>query len=126
MYNPDLCLVIRNRIPRLYSAVGARDTAVAGIQQALGEGARYATLCLTPSSMGCTTPTAAAVKDKIEDSVYGIGPGEFQTPLPTLQTSGTSKYYDLEVTYRQATNLLLLPGPTVSVRRTKRVWVAGS
>ena len=100
--------------------------AVAGIQQALGEGARYATLCLTPTSMGCTTPTATAVKAKIESSVYGSGPGTFTTPLPTLSTSGTSKYYDLQVNYTQPTNLLLLPGPTVTVSRSKRVWVAGS
>jgi len=100
--------------------------AIAGIQQALGEGARYATLCLTPTSMGCTTPTATAVKTKIESSVYGSGPGTFNTPLPTLSTAGTSKYYDLKVNYSQPTNLLLLPGPTIQVSRSKRVWVAGS
>jgi Flp pilus assembly protein TadG len=100
--------------------------AVAGIQQALGEGARYATLCLNPTTMGCSTPSATAVQDKIKDSVYGIGPGTFSTPLPTLSTSGTSKYYDLEVNYTQPTSLLLLPGPTISLRRTKRVWVSGS
>ena len=100
--------------------------AVAGIQQALGEGARYATLCLNPSAAGCTTPTATAVKTKIESSVYGSGPGTFDTPLPTLATSGTSKYYDLTVNYTQPTNLLLLPGPTITVSRSKRVWVAGS
>ena len=43
--------------------------AVAGIQQALGEGARYATLCLNPSAAGCTTPTATAVKAKIDAAV---------------------------------------------------------
>jgi hypothetical protein len=100
--------------------------AVAGIQQALGEGARYATLCLNPSAAGCTTPTATAVKAKIDAAVYGIGPGSFNTPLPTLQTSGTSKYYDLTVNYTKATDLLLLPGPTITVKRSKRVWVAGS
>ena len=36
--------------------------AVAGIQQALGEGARYATLCLSPTSSGCSTPTTDQVK----------------------------------------------------------------
>jgi hypothetical protein len=31
---------------------------------------------------------------------------------------------DVTVNYTQATNLLLLPGPTVQLSRTKRVWTA--
>jgi len=100
--------------------------AVAGIQQGLGEGARYATLCLTPSAAGCTTPSATEVRTRIQNSVYGSGPGTFTTPLPTLATSGTSKYYDLRVDYTQPTDLIFLPGPTITVSRSKRVWVAGS
>lgn len=98
----------------------------AGIQQALGEGARYATLCLSPTFAGCTSPTADQIKTKINDSVYGIGPGTFTVPNPAGGTSGTSKYYDLTVTYTQPTNLLLLPGPTINVSRSKRVWIAGN
>jgi Flp pilus assembly protein TadG len=100
--------------------------ALAGIQQALGEGARYATLCLTPSSTGCTSPTPTEVKTKIETSVYGIGPGSFTVPVPTSGNSGTSGYYDLTVNYTQPTNLLLFPGPTITVSRSKRVWIAGT
>ncbi|MBA3669971.1 MAG: Tad domain-containing protein [Sphingomonas sp.] len=48
--------------------------------------------------------------------------------LTTIATpvSGTldgGKYLDLKVTYSQATDLLIIPGPTVSVSRSKRVWV---
>ncbi len=100
--------------------------ATAGIQQALGQGARYATLCLNPSTTGCTTPTADQVKAKITASVYGTGPGTFVVPDPVGGTSGTSKYYDLKVTYTQPTNMLLFPGPTVNLSRSKRVWVAGA
>ena len=100
--------------------------ATAGIQQALGQGARYATLCLSPTTTGCTTPTAAQVKTRITSSVYGIGPGTFTVPDPLSGTSGTSKYYDLTVRYTQPTDLLLFPGPTINVTRSKRVWVAGS
>ena len=98
----------------------------AGIQQALGEGARYATLCLTPTRTGCTTPTATNIAAKINSSVYGIGPGTFTVPTPVKQTDGTSSYYDLKVKYTQPTSLLLLPGPTISMSRSKRVWVAGT
>ena len=103
--------------------------AAAGIQQALGEGARYATLCLNPSSTaGCSAPTPDDIKTKIEASVYGIGPGRFDNPPPsvTAGTSGTSRYYDLTVTYTQSTSLLLFPGPDISVTRSKRVWIANN
>ncbi|WP_425505325.1 hypothetical protein [Sphingomonas piscis] len=99
--------------------------ATAGIQQALGEGARYATLCLNPSVTGCTTPSTTNIEAKILASVYGIGPGSFVVSPLTKATSGTGAYYDLKVTYTQATNLLILPGPTITVTRSKRVWVAG-
>lgn len=102
--------------------------ALAGIQQALGEGARYATLCLNPTITGCSAPSTDAVKAKIIASVYGIGPGRFDDPAPTVVegTSGTSRYYDLTVSYHQPTSLLLVPGPTVRVSRAKRVWIAGT
>jgi Flp pilus assembly protein TadG len=100
--------------------------AVAGIQQALGQGARYATLCLDPTTAGCVSPTADQIKTKITNSVYGIGPGTFTVTTPVSGTSGTSKYYDLSVQYTQPTNMLLVPGPTINVTRSKRVWVAGT
>ena len=100
--------------------------ATAGIQQALGEGARFATLCLNPTTTGCTAPTAAAIKTSVSDSVYGVGPGTFTVPNPVSGTAGTSKYYDLTVSYTQPTDLLLLPGPTINVSRSKRVWVAAT
>jgi|SRR4051794_28899140 hypothetical protein len=99
--------------------------AVSGIQQGLGEGARYATLCLTPTATSCTIPTPTQIKAKINSTVYGIGPGTFTITDPTLQTAAAGgKYYDLKVRYTQSTNLLLFPGPNISVSRSKRVWVA--
>lgn len=100
--------------------------AVAGIQQALGEGARYATLCLNPGLTGCSAPTADQIKAKINASVYGIGPGTFTVANPSQGNSGTAKYYDLTVSYSQPTNLLLFPGPTMNISRSKRVWIATS
>ena len=100
--------------------------AVAGIQQALGEGARYATLCLNPGATGCVAPTSDQIKTKINASVYGIGPGTFTVNDPVPGTSGTASYYDLTVSYSQPTNLLLFPGPTMSLSRSKRVWIATS
>jgi len=102
--------------------------ALAGIQQGLGEGARYATLCLTPTATACTIPPPDQIKLKINASVYGIGPGLFSITQPVLQTDALNggKYYDLKVSYTQHTSLLLFPGPDIAVSRSKRVWVATS
>ena len=106
--------------------------AMAGIQQALGEGARYATLCVNPTATGCSapepgtgdTPAAGTIKARIADTVYGIGPGTFTVDDPVTGKSGTSTYYDLKVNYTQPTNLLLVAGPAITVSRSKRVWTA--
>jgi hypothetical protein len=93
--------------------------AMSGIQHALGEGARLATLFPTPQT--------SVIENKINDSVYGIGPGTFQieAPVSGVDAATGSDYIDLEVTYTQPTTLLLFPGPTISVARSKRVWIAG-
>lgn len=90
--------------------------AMSGIQHGLGEGARMATLF--------PQPTDTAIKAKISDAVYGIGPGSFVIADPAAGTLGGATYKDLRVTYTQDTDLLLFPGPTISVTRSKRVWVA--
>jgi Flp pilus assembly protein TadG len=111
----------------MFVQLGEVYRAMAGIQQALGQGARYATLCLNPGASGCSVPTGQQVHDKVMAAVYGVGPGSFNANVPTLQSNGsTAHYYDLTVTYTQQTSLLLFPGPTINVSRSKRVWVAGS
>jgi hypothetical protein len=97
-----------------------------GIQHSLGQGARFATLF--------PTPTNNDIEDKMDEAVYGIGPGEFEIEVddpdddPATPTIDESKagYKDLTVTYTQQTNLLLIPGPTVNLTKNKRVWVAGN
>jgi len=90
--------------------------AMSGIQHALGEGARLATLY--------PQPTDDAIKAKITDAVYGIGPGTFTIQDPVPGTDNGSGFLDLQVSYTQPTDLLFLPGPTITVSRSKRVWVA--
>ena len=88
--------------------------AVAGMQHALGEGARLTVVY--------PTPTHNDIVNKINDRVYGIGPGNF-TIAPPVQDNANG-YIDLSVTYSQKTDLLFLPGPTVNLTRSKRVYVA--
>ena len=98
--------------------IGILYQANAGMQHALGEGARYATLCLSPSP--CENPTGAQVKTRIESSVFGTSPGTFTVPTPT----STSGFMTLTVNYSQPMNFLFFAGPTVNVTRTKKVYVA--
>ncbi len=69
-------------------------------------------------------PTDTAIQAKITDAVYGIGPGSFNIPSPTSGTADGATYLDLQVTYTQPTDLLIVPGPTINVTRSKRVWIA--
>jgi Flp pilus assembly protein TadG len=90
--------------------------AMSGIQHGLGEGARYATLF--------PQPTSSQIRTRISDAVYGIGPGSFTIAAPVSGTADGANYLDLQVSYTQDTNLLFLPGPTITVSRSKRVWVS--
>ena len=90
--------------------------AMSGIQHGLGEGSRMATLF--------PKPTNTAIQTKISDAVYGIGPGSFAIATPITGTLDGANYMDLRVTYSQPTDMLLFPGPTISVSRSKRVWTA--
>lgn len=87
--------------------------AVAGMQHALGEGARLAVIY--------PTPTHNDIVNRINDKVYGIGPGNFTIATPVADN--TNGWIDLSVTYNQQTDLLFLPGPNIALTRTKRVYV---
>ena len=109
----------------MVAQLGLVYRAMSGIQHALGQGARFATLCI-PTSAGCNRPSDAAIKTQISNAVYGIGPGSFTIPDPAAGTSGGANFLDLKVSYTQSTNLVFLKGPTITVSRSKRVWVSGA
>lgn len=90
--------------------------AMSGIQHGLGEGSRLATIY--------PKKTDAEIRAKITDAVYGIGPGNFTVAAPASGNADGANFVDLRVTYTQATDLLLFPGPTINVSRSKRVWVS--
>ena len=64
------------------------------------------------------------IKARITDAVYGIGPGSFVIADPVNNTQDGANYMDLKVTYTQSTDMLLFPGPTINVTRSKRVWIS--
>jgi hypothetical protein len=107
--------------------VGVAFQASAGMQHALGEGARYATLFPEPDN--------DLIKTRIQSKVFGVGVGSFSEPTVTNQcetsgpnvcASGTnSSYKDLSVTFTMTPNFLFFTGPQIALTRTKRVYTAG-
>ena len=93
--------------------------AMSGIQHGLGEGARMATIY----SNKTIATRKTEIKARITNAVYGIGPGSFTIADPVNNVQDGANYMDLKVTYTQPTDMLLFPGPTISVSRSKRVWV---
>ena len=98
--------------------VGQLFQASAGMQHALGEAARLATIYPTPSD--------ADLQAKMTAKKFGTKSGT----LSALQIAngdagaGVNPYKDLTLTYTQPTDFLFFDGPTVSLTRTKRVYLA--
>ena len=111
--------------------VGLLYQANAGMQHALGEGARFATIC-TPTTVVvvgvngstttsiCAPPTDPQIKTRMTDKLFGRGDGTFtvQDPVP-----GTG-YRDLAISYSKRMNFIFFPGPTITLNRTKRAYTA--
>ena len=95
----------------------------AGMQHALGEGARYATLCLSQGTSGCTLPTGTAIKAQVNSKLFGTSNGTFDTPLLTTSTA-SSGYVTLSVTYHQTMQFAFVTGPTIDLTRSKRIYLA--
>lgn len=91
----------------------------AGIQNALGAGARLATL-YDPSTTD-HVPTDDAIKARMTATLFGPTDGTYQVMDPTTPT-GSSGFKDLEIKYTRTMNFLFFTGPTVTLDRTKRVY----
>jgi Flp pilus assembly protein TadG len=105
--------------------VGVAFQAKAGMQHALGEGARLATLCYNPTvANGCSVPSNTVIKNKINERVFGTKIGTYSEPTVTNGPTG-EKYKTLTVTFTMTPNYLFFNGPPITITETKRVYVAG-
>ncbi len=101
--------------------IGIAFQASAGMQHALGEGARLATICQNPTAAGeCSSAANDDIEALISAKAFGTGIGEFTV----ADVVDGSDYKELSVTFRMPTNFLLFQGPVVNLTRTKRVYVA--
>ena len=97
----------------------------AGMQHALGEGARLATLCQSPTATACTTPSDTTIQTKMANAVFGMNVGTFDAPtVTTPPTADCTNCRLLTVTYRVTPNFLFFTLPQVTLTRTKRVYLA--
>lgn len=106
--------------------LGVAFQANAGMQHALGEGARLATLCYNPDpDTGCEIPTNDEIKNKISSKVFGTGVGTFTVADPVdVADPDDGNYKNLSVTFTMPMDFLFFQGPNVNLTRTKRVYVA--
>ena len=86
----------------------------AGLQHALGEAARYATLYPTPSDDD--------IKAKIVGSTFGTGTGA--QAIVSITNDKFERYKDVSVTYSMPLDFIILKGPKVTMTRSKRVYVS--
>jgi Flp pilus assembly protein TadG len=94
--------------------IGILYQANAGMQHALGEGARLATVW--------PTRTDAEIQSKITSAKFGLANGTWGTPQITTDT--TAKTKTISVTYSQPTDFLFFQGPTVTLSASKVVYLA--
>lgn len=85
----------------------------AGMQHALGEGARYATIW--PS------PTDAQIKQRMTDKLFKMGYGTFTISDPVRPLTGGT--VALKITYTMTPNLLFFSLPTVTLTREKVAYL---
>ena len=91
--------------------LGLLYQANAGMQHALGEGARMATLF--------PTPTDEQITAEMNDKLFGESYGTFTVAEPENTTTTKT----LTVTYTTPMDFLLVPGPTVTLTRSKVVYL---
>jgi|KBSSwiStaDraftv2_1062776.scaffolds.fasta_scaffold410246_2 Flp pilus assembly pilin Flp len=104
--------------------LGQLFEANAGMQHALGEGARYGNLCLSMSGTGtCTVATDTQLSAMVNSKLFGTTNGTFDTPSVD-STTAASGYKTITVTYHQTMNFLLFTGPAITITRSKRVYLA--
>ena len=106
--------------------VGIAFQAKAGMQHALGEGARLATLCYNPTvDDGCSVPSDTEIKTRINERVFGAKVGTYSPPTVVDGTTAEGKEFKtLTVTFTMVPNYLFFNGPPVTITETKRVYVA--
>lgn len=100
--------------------VGLLYEANAGMQHALGEGARLASLYDRTTTS--KVPTDTAIKARMNATLFGRNDGTFTVSDPVPGTGFTT----LTISYTRQMSFLFLPGPSVTLSRSKKVYTVSS
>ena len=85
-----------------------------GVQHAMGEAARYATIYPTPSD--------ADIKARVTSSNFGTHNGTLDAATVITDSSGDFK--TISIHYTQPTDFIFFAGPTVDIVKSKRIYGA--
>lgn len=91
----------------------------AGVQHALGEGARVATI-FDPDTN--SRPSDEDISDKITESTFGLRGGTWHEPVIDSTNEASDGYIDITVQFDAPTDFFFFPGPAITIERTKRVY----
>ena len=95
----------------------------AGMQHALGEGARYATLYDVTTTNHI--PTDANIKARMQTKLFGPYGGNFNVQDPATPASTVCvSCRQLTITYTRTMNFLFFTGPTITLTRTKLAYTS--
>jgi Flp pilus assembly protein TadG len=93
--------------------------ASAGMQHALGEGARFATIFPRPDN--------DAIVARVNSKVFGTGIGNFSAPtLTTPASSVCTNCALLSVSFTMTPNFLFFNAPTITLTREKLIYTTNS
>ena len=99
--------------------IGVLFQANAGVEQALGEGARLAT---TYNPATHSRPDNDAIAAKITSAKFGVKGAGWQTPDIDDSTEASDGYITISVEYDVTPDFLFFQGPDVAITKSKRVY----
>lgn len=95
--------------------MGSLFLANAGLQNALGEGARAATLW--------PRRDAAQIRAEIDASRFGLDPAQLGEPQLTFGTAGGQDFVEITLTYTPVLNFLFFEVDAVTLSHTRRAYL---
>jgi len=95
--------------------LGVLFAANAGLQQAVGEGARLATLFPRPDD--------ATITARIRRAQFALNSAYLDAPTLTRGVANGVPYIDISMTYRPPLNFIFFTGPQISMTRSRRAYL---
>jgi Flp pilus assembly protein TadG len=95
--------------------VGSLFLANAGLQNALGEGARVATLWPRRS--------ANQIRAEIDASRFGLDPANFAQPQLAFGTAGGQDFVDITLTYTPQLDFIFFEVDALTLQHTRRAYL---